>query len=140
MALTRSTEGFSAPLASFFQSILLCSSPYQTLDDEVELPAISWVEMFYIHLPTPIRNYTDLWTCQPNLRSGASSGSRTHTICLEGRSTSRYTIPAFLLLSCVSYIYIIQEFSRKVKFFYWLWREVTESNSSQQSHNLRFYH
>lgn len=49
MALTRSTEGLSAPLARFFQSILLCSSPYQTLDNEVELPAISWVETFYTH-------------------------------------------------------------------------------------------
>ena len=57
-----------------------------------------------------------VWKCRPNPRYGASSGSRTHTICLEGRSTSRYTIPAFYHFSCVSYIYIILKFSRKVKF------------------------
>ena len=54
--------------------------------------------------------------CRPNPRYGASSGSRTHTTSLEDWSTSRYTIPAFYRFSCVSYIYIILKFSRKVKF------------------------
>ena len=127
IVLTRSTEGFSAPLARFFQSILLCSSPYQTLNDEVELPAISWVEMFYIHLPTPLRNYTDLWMCQPNLRSGASSGNRTHAYSLEDCSTSRYTIPAFIAFLRFLHIYYTRIFKKSQI----LWREVAESNCQE---------
>ena len=65
----------------------------------VELPAISWVEMFYIHLPTPIRNYTDLWMCQPNLRSGPDDGTRTRKgTCLEGRRLSHQTTSGYLFL------------------------------------------
>ena len=48
--------------------------------------------------PTSIFRGAFILECRPNPRYGASSGSRTHTICLEGRSTSRYTIPAFFSL------------------------------------------
>ena len=77
--------------------------------------------------------------CRPNPRYGASSGSRTHTICLEGRSTSRYTIPAFIsFLAFLTYI-LYQKFQEKSNFV-GLWREVVESNHREQGHNLPFYH